>query len=107
MNRDRNKEIAARGQGPTGATETGIFDPGRISRVQENTRRKVNGLLGTTQHNHLIRNALNAPCHSEVVCNRFAERSVPRGLAIAKQAARRTSPSPSDKPCPDFEWKSI
>src|ERR1700733_5509304 len=72
VHRNRNQTAARALEDAAPQAVAGFLDPNRASVAQENSRRYLQGLLGTSNHHHLAGIAADRPCRSQVSANGFA-----------------------------------
>ena len=76
INRDRNNPQACTHQGSTGTGVTWIFHPYRLTWIKQGVSAEVQGLLGPSDNEHLLRFAFHTARLAHELANGSPERSI-------------------------------
>jgi hypothetical protein len=106
---DRNGHHAGTGgnECAIGSNIAGIFEPNRVSRIQQHARRKVECLLRPVDDEYLFRITGHSTCTLKIGSNGRAKRRIAWSVAVVQRAYTRSRDLAPSKLSPDRSWKLI
>ena len=107
INRARHNRRSRQGEDSTRLMETGIFDPGPITRVQDGHRTNQHGLLHSRYDKNLVGMTMRSSKITQVGRDRFAQIGVPAIGAVAQQVRSFFRQHLRAKTFPDRDRKFI